>query len=129
MGTSEKHDGAFEELRIAIKIRAQRVEHPTGKVADVEVEFGAESFLFGLRLGGFAVWRDRDNDRLFVKFPASRRHRRTSALLTPTRTGADLDLRTAIVATVAAMEEARHIECVWQRPAGTHGTLKRLTIH
>ena len=96
---------------------------------DVEVEFGAESFLFGLRLGGFAVWRDRDNDRLFVKFPASRRHRRTCALLTPARAGADLDLRTAIVATVAAMEEARDIECVWQRPAGSHGTLKRLTIH
>jgi hypothetical protein len=65
---------------------------------------------------------------LALAFGASRRHRPTYVLLKSVRVGADLD-RTAIVATVAAMEEARHVECLWQRPAGPHGTLKRLIIH
>lgn len=85
--------------------------------------------LGSLCLVGFGVRRDRDNDRLFGEFPASRRHGPTYVLLKSVRVGADLDLRTAIVATVAAMEEARHVECLWQRPAGPHGTLKRLIIH
>lgn len=128
METSKKHE-AFEELRIAIKIRAQRVDRPKRKVAEVEVVFGAESFLAGLCLVGFGVWRDPDNDRLLVKFPAIRRHRRTYVLLKSACAGAGFDLRTAIIGTVAAMAEARYVECVWQRPPGPPGTLKRLTIH
>ncbi len=75
-----------EEL-MSVKILPNTTSNPPGKLADVEVVFGAEAGPFnGMKLIGFAVWERRSGGRN-VTFPARsysvNGERRSFALLRP----------------------------------------------
>lgn len=84
--------------------------NPPGKLADVEIHFGAdEGFLSGLKLIGFAVWERRSGNGQNVTFPARQYsvngERRSFALLRPiVDVNAQNDLRDRILAAFAEFQ-------------------------
>jgi hypothetical protein len=72
---------------LAIKINPNVKGNPPGKLADVELHFGGESPLAGLKLIGFSVWERRGGTGRNVTFPARQYavngERRSFALLRP----------------------------------------------
>ena len=72
---------------LSVKILANDRGNPPGKLADVELHFGGDSPLAGLKLIGFAIWERKTGTSRNVTFPARQYsvngERRSFALLRP----------------------------------------------
>ena len=97
---------------MTVKIVANEMDNPAGKLADAELHFG-NGPLAGLKLIGFAVWERRSGSGRNMTFPARQysvnSERRSFALLRPiTDTTAQEAVRDAILAAYAGVEASAH---------------------
>lgn len=101
-----------------VKILANEKGSPTGKLADVEVHFGAEAGPFaGLKLIGFAVWERKQGPGRNVTFPARQYsvngERRSFSLLRPSDPhahGAQEAIRVAVLRAYEEFEAAAAVQ-------------------